>query len=150
MEIRKVGRPKGATSTASEKLKITNKKLLLKALKENMGILAPSLEIAAFSRGTFNKYYNEDLEFRNLVDAIREDAVDFVESQLFKQIKNGGAPQTIFYLKTKGKSRGYVEQTDNTMTIDAVRIKYIVPEDNNEPALPLHNQAIRIELPDKE
>jgi len=150
------GRPAGAKGVRSQAQMKKNKKILIKSLQNNLGILAPALLDAAISRGTFNKYYYEDLEFREAVDDIREEAVDFVESQLFKQIKTGGAAQTIFYLKTKGKHRGYIEQTDTNMTIDAIKIKYIIPdedqqkiENKNVGILPLDNQVIKIELPEK-
>jgi hypothetical protein len=150
-EKRKVGRPKGSVSKRL-RLKKKNKELLLKSLQENLGILAPALKVANMNRNTFSKYYEEDLIFRNLVDEIREEAVDYVEGQLFRQIKNGGASQTIFYLKTKGKHRGYIEQNDTNMTIDAVKIKYIIPKDDNlietNTPLPLDNKVITLNLPE--
>ena len=39
-------------------------------------------------------------------------ALDFAESRLFKQIEDGVPSSTIFYLKTKGKHRGYVERSE--------------------------------------
>ena len=39
--------------------------------------------------------------------------LDFAESQLHKQIKDGNPSSTIFYLKTKGKNRGYYEKILN-------------------------------------
>ena len=39
-------------------------------------------------------------------------ALDFAESQLHKQIQNGEVSSTIFYLKTKGKKRGYIERQE--------------------------------------
>lgn len=160
---RKVGRPAGSTSVKSAEITKKNKSLVLKSLQKNLGILAPALRDISTARQTFNKWYNEDPEFRQEVDNIREEAIDFVEAQLFNQIKDGGAAQTIFYLKTKGKKRGYIEQTDTNMTIDAIKIKYIVPdnaldehnivpdnalEEHNNIVLPLDNNVIKLNLPD--
>jgi hypothetical protein len=39
--------------------------------------------------------------------------IDFAESQLHKQIKEGSTAATIFFLKTKGKQRGYVERIEH-------------------------------------
>ena len=41
-------------------------------------------------------------------------ALDMAESQLHKQILGGNTSATIFYLKTKGKNRGYVERHEHT------------------------------------
>ena len=149
---RKVGRPLGSVETKLSAIKIKNKKLLLKALRENLGILAPALKVACMNRETFSKYYEVDLEFRKEVDDIREEAIDYVEGQLLKQINTGGAAQTIFFLKTKGKSRGYIETTETNMTIDAIKIKYIVPKDepNDPTSLPLNNNIIKISIPNDE
>lgn len=150
MENKKVGRPKGATSQRSAEITKKNKQLILVSLQKNLGILSPALREVSVARGTFNKWYAEDIEFRILVDDIREEAVDFAEAQLFTQIKNGGAAQTIFYLKTKGKHRGYIEQNDTNMTIDAIKIKYIVPEnsleEHNNITLPLNNDVIKLDI----
>lgn len=148
-EKRGKGRPKGAKSTRTELLKKKNKEILLTTLKSNLGIIGPAVKAASISRETFNVYYNEDLDFQQKVNEIREDAIDYVEGQLFNQIKQGAAAQTIFYLKTKGKSRGYIEQTDTNMTIDAIKIKYIVPsEKDSQPILPFNNDNITLQLPE--
>ena len=63
---------------------------------------------------TFYNYYNEDKEFKALVDDISNMSLDFAESKLLEQIKDGSTAATIFYLKTKGKKRGYVERQEIT------------------------------------
>jgi hypothetical protein len=39
-------------------------------------------------------------------------ALDFAESSLHKQIRNGSTPATIFFLKCKGRGRGYIEKQE--------------------------------------
>jgi len=152
-EIKKrSGRPKGSPNKPSI-IKEKNKKLILQSLDENMGILAPALKVGGISRLTFNHYYNTDVDFKIQVDEIREKGMDYVESQLLKQIKDGGAAQTIFFLKTKCRDRGYIERTDTNMTIEAIKIKYIVPTDDekklDEPTTPLNNNEIKLNLHEK-
>ena len=48
--------------------------------------------------------------FRERVDEVTETQVDFVESKLMQAINAGDTTATIFYLKTKGKKRGYNEK----------------------------------------
>ena len=43
---------------------------------------------------------------------INEQQLDFAESTLFQQMKAGNTTATIFFLKTKGRKRGYVEKHD--------------------------------------
>jgi len=46
-----------------------------------------------------------------MVEEARESMTDNVESALYKQALSGNTTAMIFYLKTQGKSRGYVEKT---------------------------------------
>ena len=113
---------------------ISKKGALLEAMRKNLGNIKASCEQLKISRNTFYRYYDEDEEFKKDIDSIGEDALDFVESKLFERIKGYShdedkifiyegnpiviptvkhyAPDTtaiIFYLKTKGKKRGYIE-----------------------------------------
>ena len=58
----------------------------------------------------------DDPEYAQAVKDIENFALDFVESQLHKQIQKGEVSSTIFYLKTKGKSRGYIERQQTELT----------------------------------
>jgi hypothetical protein len=95
------------------------KKALLVALEKSLGVVTMACKSVGVDRATFYKHYNSDPEFKQAVDDIENIAVDFAESQLHKKIKEGDTTATIFFLKTKGKKRGYVErqEVENSGTI---------------------------------
>jgi len=86
------------------------KKVLIEALEKSLGIVTIACKNVDIARSTFYKWYKEDSDFAKEVDSIGEMAIDFAESNLHKQIKDGIPSSTIFYLKTKGKHRGYIEK----------------------------------------
>lgn len=86
-----------------------NKKNLLAALEKSLGIVSTACERAKISRDTHYRWMREDDEYRLAAESIDELVLDFAESQLHKQIKENNTAATIFFLKTKGKKRGYVE-----------------------------------------
>ena len=83
---------------------------LLNALEKNLGVVTSACKEVNCNRSTFYKYYNNDVKFKEKVDELQNVALDFVESKLFQQIQNDNPTSTIFYLKTKGKKRGFIEQ----------------------------------------
>ena len=93
----------------SEQLK---KEQLLQALTKSLGIVSTACASVGMSRTTYYKYYNEDKDFKTLVDDISDVAIDFAESKLFDLMREGNPTAIIFYLKTKGKKRGYVEKQE--------------------------------------
>lgn len=94
------------------------KKNLLEALEKSLGIVTTACKIVGCARSTFYKYYKDDQDFRASVDELENLTLDFVESKLHKQIENDNTTATIFYLKTKGKKRGYVERKEVEMTAE--------------------------------
>jgi len=88
------------------------KEQLLEALVKSLGIVSTACLSVDVSRTTYYKYYNDDEQFKSQVDDISDIAIDFAESQLFELIKGGNITAVIFYLKTKGKKRGYVEKQE--------------------------------------
>jgi|11_taG_2_1085331.scaffolds.fasta_scaffold00814_25 hypothetical protein len=85
---------------------------LLESLEKALGVVTTACKTAGCSRETFYKYCREDEEFKTKVEDISNITLDFAESQLHKQIMDGNTTATIFYLKTKGKNRGYVERSE--------------------------------------
>ena len=51
-------------------------------------------------------------EFDNLQFENEEGQIDLVEEQLFKKINKGDTTAIIFFLKTKWRSRGYIERKE--------------------------------------
>ena len=91
---------------------LSNKKEnFLKALKANSGNIAESCRSINISRQTYYRW-KQDKTFAEACMNVEEGLLDFAESQLHKQIRDGNVTATIFYLKTKGKKRGYVERQE--------------------------------------
>lgn len=89
-----------------------NKKKLLQELQKTSGIVAFACQKAGVSRVTFYKYRKDDPEFAEQVQDIMEVQIDVAESALLKKIRDKDLTAIIFYLKTKGKERGYIERHD--------------------------------------
>jgi hypothetical protein len=92
------------------------KEALLKALEQTLGVVTTACKAAEVHRSTFYLWMNQDEEFAKKVAELEGVALDFAESQLHKQMKDGNSSATIFYLKTKGKKRGYVERVEHVVS----------------------------------
>lgn len=94
------------------------KAALLKALEQSLGNISSACKKVGVARQTFYNYYDNDEKFRQKVEEINESMLDFAETALMKNIKDGKETSLIFYLKTKGRKRGYVEKVENDVTIN--------------------------------
>lgn len=79
-------------------------------LKQCGGIIYVACEQSRISRATYYRWYKADQEFAEKVDEVMEAQIDHVESKLMSLINSGDNTSTIFYLKTKGKKRGWSEK----------------------------------------
>tara|TARA_R110001592_G_scaffold206108_1_gene456831 strand:- start:983 stop:1342 length:360 start_codon:yes stop_codon:yes gene_type:complete len=93
-------------------MKTENKDKMLKALEECLGIVSTASINAGINRRTHYRWLEEDKEYKDKVQDIRNSAIDFVESKLFDCIKNEKETSIIFYLKTIGKNRGYIPRQE--------------------------------------
>ena len=89
-----------------------HKKAMLDALEKSLGVVTAACKAVGIGRTTHYLWMQEDPEYKKAVEELGDVAIDFAESQLHKQIKDGNSTATIFYLKTKGKKRGYVERQE--------------------------------------
>ncbi len=91
---------------------VIKKKQMIDALEKTLGIVSTACKMCDISRWSHYRWIEEDEDYKKSVEDIAEITLDFAESQLHKQIKEGNTTATIFYLKTKGKKRDYVERTE--------------------------------------
>ena len=112
----------------------TKKRLMIQALEKSLGIVTTACKSVDIARSTHYEWMEEDSDYKKEVDAIIDIAIDFAESQLNQliqgarhqvltnkgdivEIKDAPNPTSIiFFLKTKGKKRGYVETTETIVT----------------------------------
>jgi hypothetical protein len=93
------------------------KQALLTALSINCANIQQSCIKIGVSRRTFYNWCDDDVSFKEEYDHLSEGLIDNAESQLHKLIQNGHVTAIIFFLKTKGKSRGYIESQDTTLKV---------------------------------
>jgi hypothetical protein len=99
-----------------------NKKAMINALEKSLGIVTSACKAVGIARETHYRWMREDEEYSESVKSIEDIALDFAESQLHKQIRDGEVSSTIFFLKTKGKRRGYIERQEIDSNIAPVQI----------------------------
>jgi hypothetical protein len=88
------------------------KKAMVAALEKSLGVVSTACKAVDISRQTHYRWMREDDDYKTAVEELSEVAVDFAESHLHKLIRDGNPAATIFFLKTKGKNRGYVERQE--------------------------------------
>jgi len=98
------------------------KEKLLIELTKSKGIVTTACNNSGVSRSSFYVWIAEDPEFKKEVDDITEQAIDYVEGKLYQLIENEDTAATLFYLKTKGRKRGYQEKVDD----QAAQVKIVI------------------------
>lgn len=88
------------------------KQRLLEALEQTLGVVTTACRKIGMERSTVYNWLKNDPDFKARYDELQSVALDFAESKLHQRIAEGSDACTIFYLKTKGKGRGYVERTE--------------------------------------
>lgn len=91
-----------------------DKEKFLEVFANNLGNVKDSCKAAGISRATYYVWRENDKEFAQATDDIYEGLIDLAESKLLENIISGKTNEILFYLKTKGKYRGYVERQEIT------------------------------------
>lgn len=100
----------GTTGTRSDPREKYSSEQVAEALVAAGGVQADAARILGCGRATINGYVRRYPDLQQLIIDTREENLDLAESQLIKKMKEGNMTAVIFYLKTQGKQRGYVEK----------------------------------------
>lgn len=116
------------------------KDAMLQALTSTLGNVTEAAEKIGINRKTHYEWLKDDPEYSAAVASLKNVALDFAESQLKKLMEGAerqalthdgevvtikDAPNTsavIFYLKTQGKQRGYIERQELSTEIKSINI----------------------------
>ena len=108
-----------------------HKKLLLEALIKNNGLVGPSCQEVGLNPKTYYQYLKTDPEFKKSVQQINEAVIDWVESKLFEKIREGSEKSIMFFMRHKGRHRGYSETLDISVADFRMKIPGIQLEEDN-------------------
>lgn len=103
----------GASSVRKSKKR---KKDFMIAFKESKGIITYACDAIGVSRQTYYYWMSTDEKFKQEIDDINESTIDLVEHKLLSLINKEDTTAIIFYLKTKGRNRGYIERYEQEIT----------------------------------
>lgn len=70
------------------------------------------------ARKTFYEWREKKKKLAEGLEAAEEAIIDFAESKLVEHINNDDVQALIFFLRTKGKKRGYVEKIETDVNIN--------------------------------
>jgi hypothetical protein len=90
------------------------KQTFLEIYQKKGGIIYLACEAANVGRTTYFAWMKRDPQFAAAVKELDDYLLDFTESKLMEKIQSGNLTAMIFYLKCKGKKRGWVERQEVT------------------------------------
>lgn len=78
----------------------------LATLTKTLGVVSQACDKLGIPRDEYDTWLT-NLEFKKRVNQVNETSIDFVENKLLQKINQNDLNAIQFYLKTKGKKRGY-------------------------------------------
>lgn len=112
-----------------------SKRKMLDALEDTLGIVTVAAKKCGIHRSTHYQWMQDDADYKKKVEELNNVCLDFAESKLFDNIRKNKETSTIFFLKTRGKNRGYVERQEVDLgTNNHFRVEIVDPlnEDTKE------------------
>lgn len=82
------------------------------------GNVSATCTALGISRTEFYRRKNKSEKLATLLKDTEEALLDFAESKLQQKISEGDTTCLIFFLKTKGRGRGYVEKIEQEVSVN--------------------------------
>lgn len=129
------------TDDATQQRIAEQKKQAIELMGKHKGIVKYVCEALHISRSTFYNWRNSDTEFAQACVDAQEDALDHVENKLHELIDGKDTTAILFYMRCKGKGRGFVERTEvtpvdpngNALMIPSITVEVMYPEGYQAP-----------------
>lgn len=117
---------KAGPKTGRRKLTIQNAE---NALRQSGGLITYAARLAGVSFETIRRFVDETPHLQEVLTDVEEEMKDLAESKLIELIKAGDGASIRYYLSTKGRDRGYGNQTAITGADGgAVKVEVSVPD----------------------
>jgi len=109
----------------------TKQKLFIKAFEKHATNISRACTVVGIERSTHYSWLSRNATYKEKIVAIEESMIDFAEGMLYKNMKEGKESSILFFLKTRGKKRGYTEKTEIELTgdglVNKIQIEFIEP-----------------------
>ena len=103
------------TRKGGKKKALIDTKSVEAALLANMGLTTEASKSLGISLEMLKKAIKDNPKLQKVVEATEEINLDFAESKLRNLIDKENVPAILFFLKCKGKARGYIEHADSNV-----------------------------------
>jgi hypothetical protein len=102
---------------------------VIQLLLNNNGMITKVATIMGCSFVKLKKYIEENEKVKDAINTIDDAVIEEVESHLMDNIKGGNVAAQIFFLKTRGKKKGYIEdeRADLSKLQQPVQITFVPP-----------------------
>lgn len=108
------------------------KQWVLECLKDNYGIVTDAAARANISHTTIYNWKRSDADFKERFDEIQDMQIDFVERKMYDVINEKNNSMIQFFLRTRGKHRGYQESMVNHNINQDISIGFENDDDDDE------------------
>jgi hypothetical protein len=105
----------------------TPEEKIAEALRASAGFFAPAGAMLGLTRSAIGWRVKRSPLLQEVLRETKESLLDIAESELLKKIKAGNMTALCFFLKCRGKDRGYIERSEVNTTITGQSGVMVVP-----------------------